>query len=172
MLIVAQALDKAERTPKEELDEQKVVDEVKPLIEEGGRILTEANGSIRGLDPDGRIAANAKHKTAAREATPEEYRLADLLKELTGTVTTTIDNAKKKIADMPHVQKELNPLWGLLSGSYSSSLSNWLVLLTNIFCRTSVPDLSSCRFTSQRCSGACCSTGMYLNFPFATKHLG
>jgi hypothetical protein len=37
---------------------------------------------IRGLDPDGRISANAKHKTAAREATPEEYRLADLLKEV------------------------------------------------------------------------------------------
>lgn len=68
--------------PKEELDEQKVVDEVKPLIEEGGRILQEANGVIRGLDPDGRIAANAKHKTAAREASPEEYRLADLLKEV------------------------------------------------------------------------------------------
>ena len=55
---------------------------MKPLIEEGGRILQEANGVIRGLDPDGRISANAKHKTAARDATPEEYRLADLLKEV------------------------------------------------------------------------------------------
>jgi hypothetical protein len=58
------------------------VDTVKPLIEEGGRILQEAHGVIRGLDPDGRITANAKYKTAAREATPEEYRLADLLKEV------------------------------------------------------------------------------------------
>lgn len=55
---------------------------MKPLIEEGGRVLEEANGSIRGLDPDGRIATNAKAQTAAREATPEEFRLADLLKEV------------------------------------------------------------------------------------------
>lgn len=86
------------------------------MIEEGGRILQEANGVIRGLDPDGRIAANAKHKTAAREATPEEYRLAEVLKELTENVHKTIEQAKKKIAGMPHAKKELNPLWGLLAG--------------------------------------------------------
>ena len=27
----------------------------------------------------------------------------------------TIDNAKKRIADMPHAKKKLNPLWGLLT---------------------------------------------------------
>jgi hypothetical protein len=67
------------------------------------------------LDPDGRIAAGAKAKAANREATPEEYALADKLKELTQTVVTTIDNARKKIADMPHAKKGLNPLWGLLT---------------------------------------------------------
>jgi hypothetical protein len=41
--------------------------------------------------------------------------LADLLKELTTTVVTTIDNAKKKLNDMPHAKKKLNPLWGLLT---------------------------------------------------------
>jgi len=130
--MITELIDKAERVPKDELDEQKVVDEVKPLIEEGGRILQEANGVIRGLDPDGRIAANAKHKTAAREASPEEYRLADLLKELTGTVTTTIDKAKKKIADMPHVKKELNPLWGLLSEPLFQILAAVGLLLSGV----------------------------------------
>lgn len=110
-----QKIDKAERTPKEELDEEALVKEVRPLIEEGGRILQEANGMVRGLDPDGRIQANAKHKSATREASPEEFHLADVLKELTGTVTTTIENAKKKIEDMPHAKKQLNPLWGLLN---------------------------------------------------------
>ena len=100
-----------------------MVDTVKPLIEQGGLILTEANGVIRGLDPDGRIQANAKHKTAAREATPEEYRLAEVLKELAGNVSQTIDNAKKKIAGMPHAKKELNPLWNLLAGKSSQSIS-------------------------------------------------
>ena len=108
-------MDKADRTPKEELDEEQLVNDVKPLIEEGSRILQECNGAIRGLDPDGRIAAQAKARAAQREATPEEYRLADLLKELTTTVVKTIDNAKKRIADMPHAKKKLSPLWALLT---------------------------------------------------------
>ncbi|KAI0129851.1 hypothetical protein BJ170DRAFT_681343 [Xylariales sp. AK1849] len=113
--MITDNIDKAERTPEEDRDEEELVKTVRPLIEEGGKILTEANGVIRGLDPDGRISANAKHKTAAREATPEEYALADKLKELTGTVTETIENAKRKLEDMTYAKKELNPLWGLLA---------------------------------------------------------
>jgi hypothetical protein len=108
-------IEAADRTPKDELDEEELVNNVKPLIEEGSRILQECNGSLRGLDPDGRIAAQAKGRAGTREASPEEYRLADLLKELTTTVVTTIDNAKKKLNDMPHAKKKLNPLWGLLT---------------------------------------------------------
>jgi hypothetical protein len=130
--MITETIDAAERQPKEELDEQKLVDTVKPLIEQGGQILTEANGVIRGLDPDGRIAANAKHKTAAREATPEEYRLADVLKELAGNVTQTIDNAKKKIAGMPHAKKELNPLWGLLAEPLGQILAAVGLLLAGV----------------------------------------
>ncbi|UNI14842.1 hypothetical protein JDV02_001431 [Purpureocillium takamizusanense] len=113
--MITDKVDKAERTDKEELDEEQLVREVKPLIEEGGKILTEANGMIRGMDPDGRIQRQAKHKSATKDASPEEHHLADVLKELTGTVTQTIDNAKRKIDGMPHAKKELNPLWGLLS---------------------------------------------------------
>ncbi|KAI1473153.1 uncharacterized protein F4812DRAFT_465072 [Daldinia caldariorum] len=113
--MIVDRIDAEERKPEDERDEEELVKQVRPLIEEGGKILTEANGVIRGLDPDGRISANAKHKTAAREATPEEYRLADLLKELTGTVTETIEGAKRKLENLPHAKKAINPLWGLLS---------------------------------------------------------
>ncbi|PFH55727.1 hypothetical protein XA68_17725 [Ophiocordyceps unilateralis] len=113
--MIMDKIERAERTPKEELDEEQLVREVKPLIEEGGRILTETNGTIRGLDPDGRIQRNAKAKAGTREATPEEHHLAEVLKELTGTVSETIDKARRKIDGMPHAKKELNPLWGLLS---------------------------------------------------------
>ena len=37
------------------------------------------------------------------------------ISQLTGTVTECIENAKRKIEDMPHAKKELNPLWGLLT---------------------------------------------------------
>ncbi|RAK79959.1 LEA domain protein [Aspergillus fijiensis CBS 313.89] len=113
--MISEHVDKADRTPKEELDEEQLVKDVKPLLEEGGQILQECNGAIRALDPDGRIAATAKARAASHEASPEEYALADQLKELTDTVLRTIDNGKKRIAGMPHAKKELNPLWGLLS---------------------------------------------------------
>ncbi|TKA83837.1 hypothetical protein B0A55_00134 [Friedmanniomyces simplex] len=108
-------MEKADRTPREELDEDELVDQVKPLIEEGGRILQECNGSLRGLDPDGHIAAQAKGRAGTKEATPEEVRLAESLKELTTTVVTTINDAKKKLNDMPHAKQKLNPLWGLMT---------------------------------------------------------
>jgi hypothetical protein len=84
------------------------------------------------LDPDGRIQTNAKHKTASREATAEEYRLAEQLKELTGTVAQTIDQAKKKIAGMPHAKKELNPLWGLLAEPLGQIIAAVGLLLSGV----------------------------------------
>lgn len=82
MLIKSQRLEQAEHTPKEELDEDKVVADVKPLIEEAGRILSETNGTIRALDPDGRIQSQAKHKVATAEASAEEHQLAEKLKDV------------------------------------------------------------------------------------------
>jgi len=34
------------------------------------------------MDPDGRIQRNAKHKSATKDASPEEHHLADVLKEV------------------------------------------------------------------------------------------
>ncbi|KAG9204017.1 hypothetical protein G6514_001653 [Epicoccum nigrum] len=125
-------IEKADRTPRDELDEEELVNNVKPLIEEGGRILNECNGSLRGLDPDGRIAAQAKGRQQTGEATPEEYKLADCLKELTTSVVTTIDNAKKKISDMPHAKKKLNPLWSLLTQPLFQIIAAVGLLLTGV----------------------------------------
>ncbi|KAH7494498.1 hypothetical protein FOMA001_g227 [Fusarium oxysporum f. sp. matthiolae] len=105
----------AEAQKPEDRDEEELVRQVKPLIEDGGKILTETNGIIRGLDPDGRIARNAKQKVAGGEATPEEAHLANLLKELSTEIQTTIEEGKRKLEGMPHAKKEINPLWGLLA---------------------------------------------------------
>jgi len=125
-------IEKADRTPRDELDEEELVNNVKPLIEEGSRILNDCNGSLRGLDPDGRIAAQAKGRQQTGEASPEEYKLADNLKELTTSVVTTIDNAKKKISDMPHAKKKLNPLWGLLTEPLFQIIAAVGLLLTGV----------------------------------------
>ncbi|KAF7864465.1 hypothetical protein EAF04_006599 [Stromatinia cepivora] len=130
--MITSHIDKAERTPKDDLDEEDLVNKVKPLIEEGGRILSEANAAIRALDPGGRLQSQAKAKTAAHEATPEEYHLADCIKDLTGVVTETIENAKRKIEGMPHAKKEINPLWSLLSEPLAQILAAVGLLLSGV----------------------------------------
>lgn len=127
-----QHIERADRTPKEELDEEKLVQDVKPLIEEGNRILGECNGAIRGLDPDGHIAAQAKARAASGEASPEEHKVAEGLKDLTTRIVTTVDNAKKKISEMPHAKKKLNPLWGLLTEPLFQILAAVGLLLSGV----------------------------------------
>jgi hypothetical protein len=55
-----------------------------------------------------------------------------MLKELSTTVTGTIENAKKKIAGMPHAKKELNPLWGLLAEPLGQILAAVGLLLAGV----------------------------------------
>lgn len=92
-----------------------MVNDVKPLIEEAANGLQECKGALRALDPDGQVAAKAKARSAAHEATPEEYQLAESLKELTQTVVETIENGRRLLSGMPHAKKKINPLWALLS---------------------------------------------------------
>jgi hypothetical protein len=100
--MITDKIDRAERTPKEELDEEDLVKQVKPLIEEGGKILTETNGVIRGLDPDGRIQRNAKHKSSTKEASAEEHHLAEVLKEVRlGPKYTCIDQIANPSSSSP-----------------------------------------------------------------------
>ncbi|KAI8637190.1 hypothetical protein BD408DRAFT_486385 [Parasitella parasitica] len=129
---ITDLIDEEEAKPQEERDEQKLVDTVKPLIEQGSAILEECNGAIRGLDPSGRIAKQAQAKTSARKASPEEYHLADLLAQLSGDVSTAIDRAKKKIRSMPHAKKELSPLWNILQSPLLQILSAVGLLLTGV----------------------------------------
>lgn len=130
--MLLQKIEAAERTPKGELDEDKLVNEVRPLLEEGGRLLSEANGIIRSLDPDGRLQREAKQRAASHEGTPEEYHLADVLKDLTGSVNSTIEEGKKKLESMPKAKKKLNPLWGLLSNPLAQILGAVGLLLAGV----------------------------------------
>lgn len=88
--MITTKIEAMERKPEAERDEEQLVKEVRPLIEEGSNILREAHGVIRGLDPDGHIQANAKHKSGTREATPEEFHLAEVIKEVSTKAPTNI----------------------------------------------------------------------------------
>ncbi|KAE8347640.1 hypothetical protein BDV24DRAFT_157116 [Aspergillus arachidicola] len=129
---IMQNIEKANQTPKDELDEEELVKTVKPLIEEAASMLQECKGALRALDPTGEVAATAKARDAAHEATPEQYSLANLLKELTQTVVETIDQGRRLIADMPHAKKQLNPLWALLSEPLFQIIAAVGLLLTGV----------------------------------------
>ncbi|OJJ32019.1 hypothetical protein ASPWEDRAFT_118028 [Aspergillus wentii DTO 134E9] len=130
--MITEHIEKADRTPRDELDEEKLVQNVKPLLEQGNQVLQECNGAIRALDPDGHIAATAKARAASHEASPEEYGLADQLKEMADFVMKTIENGRRLIADMPHAKKELNPLWALLSEPLFQIITAVGLLLTGV----------------------------------------
>jgi len=55
---------------------------MKPLLEQGTQILNETEGGIKALDPDGRVARNAKNRTQGQQGTPQEYYLAEKLSQV------------------------------------------------------------------------------------------
>lgn len=98
-------MDKANRTSREELDKEELVNTVQPLVEEGEKTLGETKATISALDPDSRIITQAKLNAQAHKATPEEYRLADLLKEQK-QAQKIIDNAKVALEDWQQAEPE------------------------------------------------------------------
>lgn len=64
----------------EDRDEDELVRQVKPLIEQSEKILQETNGAVKGADPDNRLSNKATRHNQDHKATPEEQRLAEALK--------------------------------------------------------------------------------------------
>jgi hypothetical protein len=69
-----------EAQKEEDRDENELVKQVKPLLEQAEKILNETQGMVKGADPDGRLANKAKRNMADHRASPEEQRLAEALK--------------------------------------------------------------------------------------------
>lgn len=127
------ALQKAERDQRDKkLDEKKLVETLRPLIEKGGNLLQETYGALRALDPDSKIAETAKARANSHDGTSEEYYLASKLSKLTDKVQTTIDNAKKKIENMPQAKKDLGPLLSLMQEPLFQIISAVGLLLSGV----------------------------------------
>jgi len=126
-------LNKAASKPKDEVDEEKLVETVKPLIEQATGILKDTHGQIKGADPSGKVQSRAKQNSAeGRNSTPDEQRLADGLAKLTGDVTKAIENAKEKLKGMPHAKNKLGPLLAMLQDPLFQILSAVGLLLNGV----------------------------------------
>ncbi|KAF8455937.1 hypothetical protein BGX38DRAFT_1087752 [Terfezia claveryi] len=130
--LITEEVDKANKTDPDELDEEALVNNLRPVVEEASGILNETLGKIKGMDPEGKIANNAQRKYDDHNATAEEQRLAKALATLTGDVTTTVQNAKEKIKNMPHAGPQLGALLGLLQDPLFQILSAVGLLLNGV----------------------------------------
>jgi len=130
--MMTDTVEKANKTPKEDLDEDAFVDKMRPLIENANAILRETQGAIKALDPTGEIAKNAQKSSSNHQATAEEERLASALTKLTGDVTKAIQNAKDKIKDMPKAGPKLGPLLDMLKDPLFQILSGVGLLLNGV----------------------------------------
>ena len=75
-----QHIENMEACKEEDRDEAELVKQVKPLLEQAEKILSETEGAIKGADPGNKIASRAKRHSEAHCATPEEQRLGAALK--------------------------------------------------------------------------------------------
>lgn len=81
--LLLQHLARAQRDQeKDELDEEALVKQVRPLLEQAHGMLQEALGGVQALDPGGKIAEMSKRRAADHQATPEEQHLAESLGEV------------------------------------------------------------------------------------------
>ncbi|VDC01724.1 unnamed protein product [Peniophora sp. CBMAI 1063] len=108
--MIRQNIENFTNAKEEDRNEDELVKAVKPLIEQAEKVLYEANGAIKGADPEGKLSERATRNYQDHTATPEEQRLAEAIKVLVEEVGGTIDWAKDKLNSFPKAKRDLGPL--------------------------------------------------------------
>ncbi|KAG7095486.1 hypothetical protein E1B28_006225 [Marasmius oreades] len=116
----------------EDRDEQELVKQVKPLLQEAEKILNETQGAVKGADPDKRLSSKAQRHAADHTATPEEQRLAQALKVLLEEVGGTIEWAKNKLDSFPKAKRDLGPLLDALGQPLTQIVGGVGLLLAGV----------------------------------------
>lgn len=140
--------------------------QIRRLIEEGGKLLCEANSIIRGLDPHDRLRAKVPHQWTTRAGTPEEFYLACLLHDLTCIVAQTAQNAKLEYERNRHPMKEFGPLWSVLEEPLRDILAGVSLLMVGVFDFVGKPS-SLCAATRSLGEAAGSSRAVERAFPTA-----
>ncbi|KAH6906831.1 hypothetical protein BKA70DRAFT_399266 [Coprinopsis sp. MPI-PUGE-AT-0042] len=118
--MVRQKIGGVENKSPEDRSEGQLVKEVRPLLEQSQKVISETNSTIRGTYPDHRFTGKVKRRSAKPTATPQEQRLAQALRVLI-EVQGTIDWAKGKLEKYPNAKKDLGPLLDALGREYTCS---------------------------------------------------
>ncbi|KAJ7137415.1 hypothetical protein C8R43DRAFT_1072326 [Mycena crocata] len=130
--MIRKHFENQEARKEEDRDENELVQNVKPLLQQAEKILNETNGAIRGADPDNRLSNKAKRHMQDHKATPEEQRLAEALKVLVEEVGGTIEWARDKLDSFPKAKKDLGPLLDALGQPLTQIVGGVGLLLAGV----------------------------------------
>ncbi|KAF9447327.1 hypothetical protein P691DRAFT_611748, partial [Macrolepiota fuliginosa MF-IS2] len=130
--MIRKHIENMEARKEEDRNEEELVKQVKPLIEQAEKILNQTNGAVRGADPDNRLANKAKRNMQDHKASPQEQRLAESLKVLLEEVQGTIDWAKGKLDAFPKAKRDLGPLLDALGQPLTQIVGGVALLLTGV----------------------------------------
>ncbi|KAJ7137376.1 hypothetical protein C8R43DRAFT_1202963 [Mycena crocata] len=130
--MIRKHIENMEAQKEEDRDENELVKNVKPLLEQAEKILNETNGAIRGADPDNRLSNKATRHMKDHKATPDEQRLAEALKVLVEEVGGTIEWARDKLESFPKAKRELGPLLDALGQPLTQIVGGVGLLLAGV----------------------------------------
>ncbi|TRM65196.1 hypothetical protein BD626DRAFT_615539 [Schizophyllum amplum] len=130
--MIRKHIENMEARKEDDRNEDELVKQVKPLLEQAEQILNQTQGVVKGADPDGKIASRAKRHQQDHRATPEEQRLAEALKVMIEEVGGTIEWAKGKLDAFPKAKKDLGPLLDALGQPLTQIVGGVAILLTGV----------------------------------------
>ncbi|KAJ7162182.1 hypothetical protein C8R46DRAFT_1177568 [Mycena filopes] len=130
--MIRKHIENMEAQKEEDRDEGELVKNVKPLLEQAEKILSETNGAIRGADPDNRLSNKATRNMHDHKATEEEQRLAEALKVLMEEVGGTIEWARDKLDAFPKAKRDLGPLLDALGQPLTQIVGGVGLLLSGV----------------------------------------
>jgi len=130
--MIRRHIENMDARKEEDRDENELVTQVKPLLEQAEKILNETQGAVKGADPDNRLSNKARRNMQDHKATPEEQRLAEALKVLLEEVGGTVEWAKNKLDSFPKAKRDLGPLLDALGQPLTQIVGGVGLLLAGV----------------------------------------
>ncbi|KIK65440.1 hypothetical protein GYMLUDRAFT_194024, partial [Collybiopsis luxurians FD-317 M1] len=130
--MIRKHIEQMEARKEEDRNEDELVQQVKPLLQQAEKIMNETQGLIKGADPENKISNKAKQHQQAHKATPEEQRLAEALKVMVEEVGGTIEWARNKLDSYPKAKKDLGPLLDALGQPLTQIVAGVGMLLAGV----------------------------------------
>ncbi|KAJ3928737.1 MAG: hypothetical protein NXY57DRAFT_1019775 [Lentinula lateritia] len=130
--MIRKHIENMEARPDDDKNEDELVQQVRPLLQQAEKIMNECQGMMKGADPDNKISDKAKRHQQTHKATPEEQRLAEALKVMIGEVGGTIEWAKDKLDSFPKAKRDLGPLLDALGQPLTQIVSGVAMLLAGV----------------------------------------